>query len=609
VQLYISSDASSPPSFDLMGFLNMLHGILMSPSDNVQLKGRALWCASKFMTEKDVPSESTLPFLSASLSALEESTPLPIRITACRALYRLVERIPREATSHLLPSCIAALCKLLPDSGEETVHIVLDSLKMCIGGDKSIILTVESVVTPIMLFIWQRHLNDPYILDDIIEIFTTFASVPEAYPSLLNHLLPSIVGVLSNASTHASGVLETMVNLMDVLVKNSPSPIAPSLLGGLFSLLLQVISRSDDHSVMQSGAAVLKSYVRKAPDAIAQWSDSNGSGISQILNIVAVFLNPSLPDPAVLYVGPLVVCIVQKLAPHLSSHTLGGMLEAALRRLHLAKMGSLQVELLLVFAALYNTHGSAVIELAYGITLDDSQNGLKFLMESWVDWHHLIIRSYQRKVSIVALSNILRLRNPQIESLVVKGEALPEPPSRAGGGMKTRSKSKANPPRYSYIPLPVKIFSLIINEINKLADERVRGGEDDEGEWNYDEADDDDDEDGGGLGGNYDDMVDSNLTSRPVTKPSPFAPAEDYGDYLYPNPDLLDMEDVGDSDEVEDADARDDPIYHQDVEKSLTDVVCELLAVNASSVSQLVSFLSENDQAVFHALRSSHFKV
>ena len=85
---------------------------------------------------------------------------------------------------------------------------------------------------------------------------------------------------------------------------------------------------------MQSGASVLRSYVRVMPNELASWSDSAGTGLTQILAVVGRLLRQDLPDPAVLYCGPLVTAIVQRFASVLEPSVLGNMLEAVLRRMY-----------------------------------------------------------------------------------------------------------------------------------------------------------------------------------------------------------------------------------------------------------------------------------
>ena len=78
---------------------------------------------------------------------------------------------------------------------------------MCLGNDNHLILTMEPVISPVMLSLWQRYVNDPMIIDHVLEIFTTLASVIDAHPSLINNLLPPICSVLSNVPAHTSGYL------------------------------------------------------------------------------------------------------------------------------------------------------------------------------------------------------------------------------------------------------------------------------------------------------------------------------------------------------------------------------------------------------------------
>ena len=59
-------------------------------------------------------------------------------------------------------------------------------------------------------------------------------------------------------------------------------------------------------------------------------------------------------------------------------------------------------------------------------------------------------REYQRKVSIVALSGILASGNYRISSIVVKGEEIIVD-SKSTEGIRTRSKMKDNPSKYTIV--------------------------------------------------------------------------------------------------------------------------------------------------------------
>ncbi len=140
------------------------------------------------------------------------------------------------------------------------MFLVLDSLKMCIGKDRSIVPSIAPVISPIMLSLWQRHMNDPMILDDVIAVFDILASNPHSHPALYTNLLPPISTVLSNPTGHPSGIVETMINLLNVMVVHCEAPLSPDLTGTLLSLLLALIAATPDHSVLQAGAEVPYTY-------------------------------------------------------------------------------------------------------------------------------------------------------------------------------------------------------------------------------------------------------------------------------------------------------------------------------------------------------------
>ena len=71
---------------------------------------------------------------------------------------------------------------------------------------------------------------------------------------------------------------------------------------------------------------------------------------------------------------------------------------------------------------------------------------------------------------------------------------------------------------------------------------------------------------------------------------------------LYPNPNDLDgHEDVED---LEDIDAKEDPIYRANIEKSLSECVSSIM--KNSSLNQIFNLLSENDKKLFSQLVDSH---
>lgn len=588
VQLYLlDTKDGKPPSFNLIGFLEMLHGILVSNTSSVYLKGRALWCASKFINANGVPVESSLPFFSVSMLALGDNMPLPIRITACRALYMLLSTLKVEHVINALPDVISGIINLIPVASDEIAHIVLETLDRALDMSKEVTIRMEPTVTPILLNFWQSRLNDPLVLGDVLDLFESFAKLPETHSSLLGSLLPVIVSVISNPNGHESGIVETMVDLLQLLVVNMKAPYSPVLFNGVLPLLFRLVSHTDDHSVLQSGATVLRSYVQVAPNDVATWSDGNGNGLQQILSVIGKLLNSDLPDSAVLYAGPLVSSVVQRYVSILEPSTLGIMLEAVLRRMYTSEQQTLKNELLFVFTRLYNIHGMAVIDIVSNIVLDAAKNvkGLDYLLKSWVECHDQYILAYPRKVSIVALGTLLATRNPYLNTLTVQGDEIPDPSIT---GIRTRSKSKMI--RYENVILPVRIFTLLVRELEKVKSDRQRDTEevvlDVSGAWD-DEEDSYDVDDG-----IYDDVDGEDAGGNMMAYPS-----GEMFDYMHGGQYFDD-----DDDEDDDTDAKEDPLYHEDLELKLKEYFKSLSSTDGELFGALTSGMNTNDQSLLFTL-------
>jgi importin-9 len=94
-------------------------------------------------------------------------------------------------------------------------------------------------------------------------------------------------------------------------------------------------------------------------------------------------------------------------------------------------------------------------------------------------------------ISILALAKILEHAiskdDKRFQNIFVKGDRIINPIE----GIKTRSKSKSEKELYTQVPLLVKIYKLLINELNNQIEDR----KEDENAEDYEEYDDEEEED------------------------------------------------------------------------------------------------------------------
>lgn len=92
---------------------------------------------------------------------------------------------------------------------------------------------------------------------------------------------------------------------------------------------------------------------------------------------------------------------------------------------------------------------------------------MSFVFSSWLSRQHLFYGTYERKVSVMALCKIFEygVTTADQRLLQVTVKDLVEVPG-AGKG-RTRSQT-ANSQQWVSVPIMVKIFKLLINELNNL---------------------------------------------------------------------------------------------------------------------------------------------
>ncbi len=157
-----------------------------------------------------------------------------MRIGACRALVRLLPLVARQqqqGVSQVLPSLYSGLVRLLGDSSEETLHLVLETLAAVVRNDKDAVITqvcvrvcvrgVGDAVTAVarrwkkqdenvlrrsralllpsvaqylgevlnpVLHVWQRSVADPLIGEDAFSVLAALAAQPPCLVPLVSHV-------------------------------------------------------------------------------------------------------------------------------------------------------------------------------------------------------------------------------------------------------------------------------------------------------------------------------------------------------------------------------------------------------------------------------------
>ncbi|XP_054640223.1 importin-9 isoform X2 [Dunckerocampus dactyliophorus] len=210
--------------------------------------------------------------------------------------------------------------------------------------------------------------------------------------------------------------------------------------------------------------------------------------------------------------------------------------------------------LIMVFAHLVHSQLEPLLDFLCSLPGPTGKPALEFVMTEWMSRQHLFYGQYEGKVSTVALCKLLQhslnTDDKRLQDIMVKGEEIYNP----ADGIRTRSKSAKNPERWTNIPLLVKIFKLIINELSTVVEANASRAN--PADWSQDsssmceedeeEGEEDDDEDEGLAGQLLSDLIASNK----------------YDDDYY-------------DDEEDDPDALNDPLDQIDLQAYLTDFLTQ----------------------------------
>lgn len=316
----------------------------------------------------------------------------------------------------------------------------------------------------------------------------------------------------------------------------SPSPLPDQFTEQMFPGLMQLAWNVPDIDLLQSAQECIKTFIVKDCEHVMRWHDQSGkSGLDYIIHFIAKLLEPTGSDSDALFVGDLIVTLIQKVGNGISP-VLPDLLTAVLGRLMNTDYQPFIQSLVMVFAHLVISQQDTVFQFLCNTQIN-GKSGLEILMTTWCENYDSFSGYYTMKVSAIALSKIYLSSDPRLANITVKGEIIVNP----NAGIVTRSRAKRNPDQYTAIPLPAKIIKLLVSDTsNAFVNEQAP----------IEEAESGDEE-----GGDWEDVEDDLFSSR--------------NDINFLS-EMLNQVDNND-DEEDSPDLKNDPIYQTDMKAYLTD--------------------------------------
>ena len=562
-------------------------------------------------------------FVEATVRGLQSDQLAVVRIAAVRAIWGFCSHlrstaskksqhqdeasIERALLNPVLPATIDALLDMCSTFSKSTeiLGLILENMAVVLGCDANFTASYESKVSPLAIAIFLKYSTDPVLTSLLQDIFRVIAETPKCLLPLESRLVPTLVSILdapvspdtnSIGSSSAAesnnesfnmksgvtlGLQAVALDVLQTLVRasiatppgdatphqstsNQKQPLQDCLsdlvINRAFPAAVRSTLNTDDNAVMQSGGECLRAYVSVAPNQVSAFMDADGkTGLWYMVQVAAQLLNPTGSEFTATFVGRLVTTLIQKTGDRLGSD-LDALLKAVLSKLQGSETLSVIQSLLMVYAQLVHTQLEAVLSFLCSVPGPTGETALDFVLTQWVSRQHLFYGAYETKVSIVALAKLLQHgvnnNDTRLQNIVVNGDLIM---TAASNTARTRSQKRTNPDQWTRIPVLVKIFKLLVQELTTNMDAALDFNSADE------DSEEETTEDPNGLDG---------LTSNNANKGVDLSDLLDAATAAKNGTGLGFFDDEG-LDEEEDPDALADPLYNMNICRYLTEFVSE----------------------------------
>ncbi|OVA12506.1 hypothetical protein BVC80_9011g12 [Macleaya cordata] len=441
------------------------------------LHARAFSAAAKFSSV--ISPRVVEQFLCAAITAVGLDVPPPVKVGACRALSQLLPDANKSIVQPHMMSLFSSLMDLLKHASDETLHLVLETLQAAVKAGHEALVSIEPIISPMILNMWALHVSDPFISIDAVEVLEAVKSAPGCMRPLVSRVLPSIGPILEKSQQQPDGLVAGSLDLMTMLLKNAPMDVVKAVYDTCFRSVIRIILQSDDHSEMQNATECLAAFVSGGRQEMLAWGGDPGLTMRSLLDAASRLLDPDLESSGSLFVGSYILQLILHLPSHMAQH-IRDLIAALVRRMQTCQISGLKSSLLLIFARLVHMSAPNVeqfIDLLITLPAEGHEHCLAYVMSEWTKLQGEIQGSYQIKVTITALALLLSTRHAELAKIHVQGHLI-----KSSAGITTRSKAKLAPDQWTVMPLPAKILALLADMLIEIQ-EQALAGDDEDSDW------------------------------------------------------------------------------------------------------------------------------
>ncbi|PIA39533.1 hypothetical protein AQUCO_02600173v1 [Aquilegia coerulea] len=441
------------------------------------LHARAFSAVAKFSSL--ISHRALEQFLYAAIKAISLDVPAPVKVGACQALSQLLPEADKGIFQPHVMDLLSSLMDLLKHASYETLHLILETLQAAVRAGHEGIVTMESIISPMMLNIWAARVSDPFISIDVLEVLEAIKDAPGCIQPLVSRVLPSIGPILEKPQQQPEGVVAGSLDLITMLLKNAPIDIVKAVHSVCFNLVIQIILQSDDHGELQNATECLAAFVLGGKQEMLAWGADSGFTMRSLLDAASRLLDPGLESSGSLFVGSYILQLILHYPIQMAQH-IQDLVAALIRRLQSSQTAGLRSSLLLIFARLVHMSVPNVeqfIDLLIRLSAEGYDNSLAYVMSEWTKQQGEIQGSYQIKVTTTALAMLLSTRHAELAKIHVRGHLI-----RSTAGITTRSKAKLAPDQWTVMLLPAKILALLADMLIEIQEQDLVG-DDEDSDW------------------------------------------------------------------------------------------------------------------------------
>ncbi|XP_058829276.1 importin-9 isoform X2 [Topomyia yanbarensis] len=455
--------------FDLTQYLNLVKSI-MEYQVSPYLLGRCLWIISRYCDCNIYNQQILQQVVDITISSMSPEKPIVLRITAARAIYGFCSNLREcndERKAYLvtkLEQFFDCLMPLFSQSQNTVQGLLLETLTAIIAYDAEVTATISGKVVSLTIAMFLKYHDDRFILELVQDILKILSQNPFCLVPLQEKIIPTIVSILNSEGEETSTMQDIALDILGTVVKYSRGPLSGNMVENAFPAAVHCILRTEDHAVMQSGGECLRAFLTANPEQICGYK--NGEGLNYIMEVTTMLLNPMNTESTAAFIGRLVITIITKVG-NLLGENVDLLLKAVISKMQLVVSLNVIMSLVMIFAHLILVQMDAVLNFLSTVPGPTGEPAMTFVFVNWLSRQHMFYGSYERKVSTMALCKLFEYgvttKDERLNSVMIK-----EPVVNIQQGRRTRSATSKTNQEWVDVPILLKIFKLLVNELSNL---------------------------------------------------------------------------------------------------------------------------------------------